>query len=80
MAMLINGKGKYDSLRSKDFIALFEQLNLNSTNMMKSLRNKFLNVVSTAENLRRELIKKKNSVCDEVVGIIRKRHEALFHP
>jgi len=56
MAMLINGKGKYDSVRPKDFIALFEQLGLNATNMMKSLRDKFINIVSAAEDLREQLL------------------------
>jgi serine/threonine-protein kinase HipA len=77
-AMLINGKGKYDSLKPRDFIALFEQLNLNSTNMMKSLRDKFADIVSVAKKLRGELIKGKKSVCDEVIGVIGGRWGTLF--
>jgi serine/threonine-protein kinase HipA len=78
MAMLINGKGKYDALRPKDFTALFEQLNLNSTNMMKNLRDKFSDFVSVSESLRKRLVKEKKSVCDEVVKIIKKRWDSLF--
>jgi serine/threonine-protein kinase HipA len=56
MAMFVNGKGKYDSLKPKDFSALFEQLGLNATNMLKSLKNKFTHIISSAENLRKELL------------------------
>jgi serine/threonine-protein kinase HipA len=35
MAMLINGKGKYNSLKPGDFAALFGHLGLNTTNMIK---------------------------------------------
>jgi len=86
MAMLINGKGKYDSLKVSDFSALFEQLGLNATNMMKFIRNKFSPIVSMAENLRQSLIDSdlpKESISDEIVfndiiAIIKKRLSVLL--
>ena len=83
IAMLINGKGKYDSLKLNDFVALFEQLGLNATNMMKGIKNKFANIISTAENLREscfqeslindEMPQKDISVYDDIIAIIKKR-------
>jgi serine/threonine-protein kinase HipA len=75
-AMLINGKGTYDSLRPKDFAVLFEQLNLNATNMTKTMKNRFAKIVLIAENLRESL---KNDtladskILDDIINLIKKR-------
>ncbi|MCL2479545.1 MAG: type II toxin-antitoxin system HipA family toxin [Treponema sp.] len=71
MAMLINGKGKYASLRPKDFTALFGTLGLNATNMMKSLGAEFAGVVSNAENLRDSL--PDIPIYDQIISIIKRR-------
>ena len=88
MAMLINGKGKYDSLRPKDFAALFGQLGLNATNMMKSIHTKFVDIISMAENLRSSCLEEvshytetphtKTSIYDDIIAIIKKRCAILF--
>jgi serine/threonine-protein kinase HipA len=82
MAMLINGKGKYDSLRLKDFIALFGNLEQNATNMMKIIRENFKNIVPIAEKLRNHLLLEKisanTSIYDDIIVIIKKRFTALF--
>jgi len=76
-AMLINGKGKYSSLRSRDFIALFENLGQNSTNMMKTMKDKFRNIVPVAEKLRENLLSEaisaKTSIYDGIIELIKKR-------
>ncbi|MCL2411706.1 MAG: type II toxin-antitoxin system HipA family toxin [Treponema sp.] len=76
MAMLINGKGKYDSLKPKDFTALFEQLRLNPTNMMKILKSRFVNIIPLAENLRDNI--SDNAVCDNIIAIMKRRWDLLF--
>ena len=87
MAMLINGKGKYDSLRPKDFIALFENLELNATNMMKTLRGAFDNIVPVAEKFKETLVASElmadtlmsdTTMYDRIIAIIKKRFNALF--
>jgi len=81
MAMLINGKGKYNSLKPEDFIAFFGQLGLNATNMIKSVKNKFSNITTIAEELRNtdEFLPAKKSVCDDILAIIKKRTNKLFN-
>ncbi|MCL2066183.1 MAG: type II toxin-antitoxin system HipA family toxin [Treponema sp.] len=76
MAMLINGKGKYSSLKPKDFIALFENLNQNATNMMRTLKDIFENIVPAAEELRESL--SPASIHDEIIALIKKRFNILF--
>ena len=76
MAMLINGKGKYNSLRHKDFIALFDNLDQNATNMMKTLKNIFTNIVPAAEKLKESL--PSAAIYDEIIEIIKKRYNILF--
>ena len=76
MAMLINGKGKYDSLKPKDFNALYENLGLNAKNTAKVVKSKFNGIISEAENLRGNLNGGKlsnNSVYDNIIDIIKKR-------
>ncbi|MCL2181519.1 MAG: HipA domain-containing protein, partial [Treponema sp.] len=80
-AMLINGKGKYTSVCKNDFTALFEQLKLNPTNMMRLVNSKFANTVKTAESLRDELNSHtllKTNVYDSIIDTIKKRWAVLF--
>lgn len=83
MAMLINGKGKYNSLKPEDFIALFENLDQNATNMMKTMKETFENIVPTAEKLRDSLIasdsRRTYLIYDEIIKIIKKRFAVLLH-
>jgi serine/threonine-protein kinase HipA len=78
MAMLINGKGKYSSLNSKDFIALFENLEQNATNMMKTIKDKFTGFVPMAEKLRKTMSDPDIPVYKKIITIIRKRFSVLF--
>lgn len=71
-AMLINGKGKYDALRPKDIIALFQQLGLNATNMMKLMAGRFSKIVRTAEMVKLEHALDAK-IIDGVINIIKKR-------
>jgi len=78
MAMLINGKGKYSSLRPKDFIALFENLEQNATNMMKTIKDKFSDIASMAENLRKNMPDPDMPIYKKIIAIIKKRFSVLF--
>jgi serine/threonine-protein kinase HipA len=78
MAMLINGKGKYSSLRAKDFIALFENLEQNATNMMKIIKDRFANIVSVAEKLRKDMPERDMPVYKKIIGVIKGRVLDLF--
>jgi len=81
IAMLINGKGKYDAVGKKDFIALYEQLELNATNTMRLIKAKFSGIVKTAENVRDELntnMLLKSDVYDKIIDIIKSRMKKLF--
>ena len=85
-AMLINGKGRYDSAGKNDFLALFEQLGLNAANMMKSIKSRFTGIAAAAESLRESLVnihkrnkdKTKIVVFDEIIKIIKKRYAILY--
>jgi len=83
MAMLINGKGKYGSLKPKDFTALFENLGLNATNMMKSIKDKFAGFVSTAEGLCNSLMEGekagKKSIYIDILDLIKLRFEVIIN-
>jgi len=82
IAMLINGKGKYNSLRPKDFIALFENLEQNATNMMKTIKDRFGNIIPAAETLHENLLSKKisakTSIYNDIIALIKKRFNTLF--
>jgi len=81
IAMLINGKGTYVSLKAKDFLVQFEQLGLNPKQMLKTLANKFANIASVAEQLGGQLNNvplSASPIYDEIIGIIRNRHGILF--
>ena len=78
MAMLINGKGKYSSLTYKDFIALFENLEQNATNMMKTIKDRFADFVPAAEKLRKNMPNSDMPVYKKIIAIIKKRFSVLF--
>jgi serine/threonine-protein kinase HipA len=78
MAMLINGKGKYSSLKPKDFIALFENLGQNATNMMKTIKDIFVNIVPAAEKLRENMPSPDTLIYEKIIGVIKKRFSILF--
>lgn len=80
-AMLINGKGKYDSLKADDFTALFSQLELNATNMMKILNSRFSRITAIAENLREDLLSAKmpqSDIYNAIIALIKKRQGIIF--
>ncbi|WP_461246566.1 HipA domain-containing protein [Treponema sp. R6D11] len=78
MAMLINGKGKYSSLRPKDFIALFENLEQNATNMMKTIKDRFADIVPVAEKLRKNMPTPDMPIYKKIITIIKKRFSVLM--
>jgi len=78
MAMLINGKGKYSSLSLKDFIALFENLEQNATNMMKIIKDRFAGIVPAAEKLRKNMPAPDMAVYKKIIGVIKGRVSGLF--
>ncbi|WP_461255248.1 HipA domain-containing protein [Treponema sp. R80B11-R83G3] len=78
MAMLINGKGKYSSLKQKDFIALFENLEQNATNMMKTIKDIFADIVPAAEKLRKNMPTPDMPIYKKITSIIKKRFPILF--
>ncbi|MCL2880715.1 MAG: type II toxin-antitoxin system HipA family toxin [Treponema sp.] len=81
IAMTINGKGKYDAIGKKDFMALYEQLGLNPKNAYRLARDKFSRIVAIAESVRDELNKKPlcaSGIYDSIIDIIRRRWKKLF--
>jgi serine/threonine-protein kinase HipA len=78
MAMLINGKGKYSSLKPKDFIALFENLEQNATNMMKTIKDTFADFVPAAEKIRKNMPSPDMPIYKKIITIIKKRFSGLF--
>jgi len=77
-AMLINGKGKYSSLNPKDFIALFENLEQNATNMMKTIKDTFADFVPAAEKIRKNMPTPDMPIYKKIIAIIKKRFSVLF--
>ena len=81
IAMLINGKGKYDAITKKDWLALYGQLGLNPTTTMQEMKRNFADIVTIAETLCDELNADdltKSDIYDEIIAIIKKRFTALF--
>ena len=81
IAMTINGKGKYDAIGKKDFLALYEQLGLNSINTLRLIKNRFANIVKIAESIRNELnnnLIAKSEIYDSIIDIINNRVKKLF--
>ena len=81
IAMAINGKGKYEAVSKKDFLALYEQLGLNPTNTLRLTKDKFANIVKVAETVRDELNSgslTKSEIYDSIIGILKLRVQRLF--
>ncbi|MCL2441741.1 MAG: HipA domain-containing protein [Treponema sp.] len=78
IAMLINGKGKYTSLKPADFTALFGHLGLNATNMMKTMKSRFAGIVSIAEALHESMGFPKKSVSSEIIDMIKLREKVFL--
>jgi serine/threonine-protein kinase HipA len=80
MAMLVNGKGRYDSLKPNDFAALYENLGLNAINTTKIIKDKFENIIPSAEQLRESIGASRqldSAVYDDIIAIIKKRFIVL---
>jgi len=81
IAMLINGKGTYESVKTNDFTALFEQLELNVTNTKRLIKDKFADVVKTAEAVKEELNSDTLTRCDiydTIIDTIKKRMKIIM--
>jgi serine/threonine-protein kinase HipA len=80
IAMLVNGKDRYEKIRQKDFLAVFEQLALNPLQAMKNVSQRFVNIMKYAEILRNSLNSYKltaSPVYDDIIALI-KKHMAAF--
>jgi len=81
IAMTINGKGKYSAIGKKDFLALYEQLELNPKAALRLANDKFSKTIKVAESIREELNGGHLSGCeayDAIIDIIKQRKERLF--
>jgi serine/threonine-protein kinase HipA len=81
IAMTINGKGKYDAIGRKDFLALYEQLGLNPTGTFRLMKDKFSGIIKTAESITDELNKNsvsESGIYDSITDIIKRRIKRLF--
>ena len=81
IALKINGKGKYNAVTKKDWLALYEQLGLNPNNTLQDMKRNFLNIVKVAESLKDELNASEITKCeiyDNIIEIITKRYNAIF--
>lgn len=80
-AMVINGKAKYDAMTKKDWLALYEQLELNPARVLQTLRDRLSGVLGAAKTLRDELnadVLTKSDIYDKIVDIIEKRYSAII--
>jgi len=76
IAMLINGKDQYEKIRSKDFLALYEQLDLNPSQTMKHITHFCAKAAENAESLRNQLNSggpTASPIYDDIIGLITKR-------
>lgn len=81
IALLVNGKAKYSALRRKDWLALFDQLELNSSLMMKEMEKSFARIVEKARQLADQLNDAPltaSGVYEKIMNNIRSRSEILF--
>lgn len=81
IAMTINGKDTYDSLHKNDWIALFTQLHLNATSMMKEMKRTFLNIIEDSHVLADQLNKNEltsSDIYEKILKNIEKRYNTLF--
>lgn len=80
IAMVINGKGKYDAITEKDWLALYEQLGLNPTRTLQEIRNRFGKIVDVAKALRNDLNANEatqSPIYAKIVSVIEKRYAAI---
>ncbi len=79
--MTINGKGTYASLYRKDWEALFAQLNLNATSMMKEMQKTFSHIVDDGRKLA-DILDKDDStssdIYEKILKNIENRYKILF--
>ncbi|MCL2673511.1 MAG: HipA domain-containing protein, partial [Alphaproteobacteria bacterium] len=81
IAMIVNGKEKYDKVAKKDWLALYGQLGLNPTNTLQEMKRNYRNIVSVAESLRDELNQDEITRCDvydKIIEKIKERYKVLF--
>ena len=74
--MKINGKEEYDKIDKNDFLALYKQLSLNPTNTVRLIKDRFSNIVKTAELIRDELNSHdltKSDIYDLIIDTIKQR-------
>jgi serine/threonine-protein kinase HipA len=80
IAMLINGKDQYEKIKHKDFLALYEQLDLNPSQTMKNIARFFAKTAEIADTLRSQLNSVKltaSPIYDDIIGLIKNRWEAF---
>lgn len=81
MALVINGKAKYSALRRKDWEALFTQLELSPTMLMKEMAKSFAHIVENGQQLADRLNADpltESGVYAKIMNNIRRRSETLF--
>ena len=81
IAMTINGKGTFESIKARDWIALFEQLRMNPTTTMQEMRQVFGRIVQDSEQLAERLNAApltKSDIYKKILQNIKTRYNALF--
>jgi hypothetical protein len=79
--MTINGKGTFESIKARDWIALFEQLRMNPTTTMQEMRQVFGRIVQDSEQLAERLNAApltKSDIYKKILQNIKTRYNALF--
>jgi hypothetical protein len=80
IAMLINGKDRYEKIRRKDFVELYTQLGLNPLLVTKNLSHRFSKTMETAKSLRIKLNSQRmtaSPIYDDIIALIEKRLPAF---
>ena len=80
IAMLINGKGRYDKVTQSDWLALYKQLGLNPASTLREMNRNYQNIVSTAKSLRDELNQSdltESEIYDSIIAVIEKRYATI---
>jgi len=83
IAMLINGKDKYEKIRRKDFLEIYKQFGLNPLQAMKNVSGFFANTTEIADALRDKLngsALTASPVYDDIIAIIHQRLSAFIPP
>jgi len=76
IAMLINGKDQYEKISRKDFLALYEQLDLNPLQITKNIARFSAKAAEKADKLRSELNAAKltaSPIYDDIIALIENR-------